>query len=44
MKKAMENFMNTYGKYMMASTFSLKPCSKKELEFMVSLFRNDSQR
>ena len=44
MIKAMENFMNTYGKYMAASTLALKPCSKDELEYVVNLFRNDSQR
>jgi hypothetical protein len=44
MIKAMENFMNTYGKYMAATAFALKPCSKSELEYVVSLFRNDSRQ
>ena len=44
MIKAMENFMNTYGKYMAASAFALKPCNKNELQYMADLFRNDSQK
>ena len=44
MKKAMANFMDTYGKYLAASAFALKPCTKTELQYMAELFRNDSQR
>jgi len=44
MKRAIENFMNVYGKYMAASAFALKPCSKSELQYVVELFKNDSQR
>jgi hypothetical protein len=44
MIKAIENFMDTYGKYMAAATWALKPCSQSELEYMVKMFRNDSQR
>ncbi|MEH7419242.1 hypothetical protein V7266_28855 [Neobacillus drentensis] len=44
MRKAMKNFMDSYGKYMAASAFALKPCTKSELQYVVELFRNDSQR
>jgi hypothetical protein len=44
MKKAIENFMDTYGKYIIASTFAQKQWTKNELEYVVSLFRDDSQR
>ncbi|WP_272928174.1 hypothetical protein [Bacillus sp. USDA818B3_A] len=44
MKKAIQNFIDTYGKYMAVSAFALKPCSKREMEYVVELFRNDSQR
>ncbi|MDF2787115.1 hypothetical protein ABC255_27175 [Neobacillus sp. 3P2-tot-E-2] len=44
MKKAIENFMDTYGKYIVASTFAQKQWTKNELEYVVSLFRDDSQR
>jgi hypothetical protein len=36
MKKAIENFMDTYGNYLALAAFALKPCSKNELEYMVS--------
>ncbi|MEH7094930.1 hypothetical protein [Neobacillus vireti] len=44
MIKKVENFMNTYGKYMAATAITLKPMSKDELQFVADLFRNDSQR
>ncbi len=44
MKKAIENFMDTYGKYIIVSGFAQKQWTKNELEYMVSLFRDDSQR
>jgi hypothetical protein len=44
MKKAIENFMDTYGKYIVASTFAQKQWTKDELEYVVSLFRDESQR
>jgi hypothetical protein len=44
MKKAFGNFMDTYGKYIIVSAYAQKQWSKSELEYMVSLFRDDSQR
>jgi hypothetical protein len=44
MKKAFENFIDTYGKYMAVAAFAQKQWTKNELEYMVSLFRDDSQR
>ncbi|WHZ03702.1 hypothetical protein QNH48_03165 [Neobacillus sp. YX16] len=44
MKKVFENFMDTYGKYIMVSAYAQKQWSKNELEYMVSLFRDDSQK
>ncbi|WHY01250.1 hypothetical protein [Neobacillus sp. DY30] len=45
MKKAIGNFIDTYGKYMAAAAFAQKQqWTKNELEYMVSLFRDDSQR
>ncbi|MFJ5761522.1 hypothetical protein ACIQAA_20920 [Neobacillus sp. NPDC093182] len=44
MKKAIGKFMDTYGKYMAVAAFAQKQWTKSELEYMVSLFRDDSQR
>ena len=44
MKKAVQNFIETYGRYMAVAAFASKPCSNREMQYIVELFRNDSQR
>jgi hypothetical protein len=44
MTRLIEGFMNTYGKYMAAAMFAMKPCSKGEVEYLVKLYQNDSQK
>ncbi|WP_419954458.1 hypothetical protein ACN6MT_01050 [Neobacillus niacini] len=44
MKKAIGSFMDTYGKYIAVAAFAQKQWTKNDLEYMVSLFRDDSQK
>lgn len=38
----MSNFFNVYGKYLYAISLSLNPVSKRDVEFMVKMFKEDT--
>ncbi len=38
----MFNFFNAYGKYLYAISLSLNPVNKRDVEFMVKMFKEDT--